>query len=87
MFTRGYAALRLYRIDAKGCATFVTMVDTGGPLAFVSIGEAPPGEMPELTIDTWLMHGDRRRTVFAWVSGRYVDVDPGEEIRGPRRIR
>lgn len=37
-------------------ATFVTTVDAGGPFSFVSIGEAPPGEMPELTIDTGRCH-------------------------------
>jgi hypothetical protein len=84
-FTHGYADLKLYRIDVNGCASLVATIDAGGPFAFASIDEAHPGAMPALSIDTWLVHGDRRRTRFAWLNGRYVQMGRTEEIAGPRR--
>ncbi|HEY5924924.1 MAG TPA: hypothetical protein VIV11_24755 [Kofleriaceae bacterium] len=85
VYTHGYSELQLYRVDAAGCAKLVATIDTGDPFAFASVGEAQPGSMPEISVDTWLMHGDRKRRHFVWRSGHYFETGRVEEIRGPRR--
>ena len=85
VYTDGYRELWLYRIDDHHCAKLLATVDTGGRFAFVHIEDVPPDKMPKLTIDTWLMHGDRLRTEFVWLRGRYVEMGGAEEIPGPRK--
>jgi hypothetical protein len=77
--------VRLYRLGPGGCGTLVASFDPEGPFAFGSIREPKRDGMPELGIETWLMHGDRRRQTFSWSGGRYVSTGPAEEIPGPRR--
>jgi hypothetical protein len=85
VFTHDYRELRLYHLDDPHCAKLVATIDTGGPFAFASIEDAQPGAMPELTVDTWLMHGDRRRTHFVWLKDGYIDAGPAEDVPGPRK--
>lgn len=80
-----YREVRVYRLGAGGCGTLVASFDPEGPYAFGSIGEPKGDGMPELTIDTWLMHGDRRRQTFSWSGTHYVATGLAEEIPGPRR--
>jgi hypothetical protein len=81
----GYSEVRLYRLGPAGCATLVATIDPGGPSAFSSIGKLQQDGMPELDIETWLMHGDRRRQRFRWSGDHYTESGPAEEIPGPRR--
>lgn len=81
----GYDEVRVYRLGPGGCGTLVASFDAEGPFAFGSIGELQVDGMPDLGIETWLMHGDRRYQAFSWSGSRYVATGRAEEIPGPRR--
>ncbi len=81
----GYDEVRVYRLGPGGCGTLITSFDAEGPLAFSSVGEPKLDGMPDLSIETWLMHGDRRHQRFSWSGSRYVATGRAVEIPGPRR--
>lgn len=55
-----------------------------GPLAFVFVSESGAG-MRTISVETWLMHGDRRAESYRWSGTRYESTGRSEEIPGPRR--
>jgi len=79
-----YDTARVYRV-AGTCTTLIDTVVADGPIAFASLLDDSPRELPAISIDTWLMHGDRRRTHFTWIGDGYVESGPAEEIPGPHR--
>ena len=80
-----YREVHVYRLGPGGCGTLVASFDPEGPFAFGSIREPARDGMPDLSIDTWLMHGDRRRQMFSWLGTHYVATGRAEDILGPRR--
>jgi hypothetical protein len=62
-------------VTRDGCASRVArVVDLTGPIAEVSVsGAARP--MRDLVDDTWLHHGDRKRTRYEWRGGHYAPVE------------
>jgi hypothetical protein len=55
-----------------------------GSVAFVHVIEREGPGMRDLSIDTWLFHGDRSRTRWRWTGQTYF-AGPSETILGPRR--
>lgn len=53
-----------------------------GPLESATI--RPTRDLPTIVIDTWLMHGDRKRQTFVAKSGHYV-MQREETLLGPRK--
>ena len=52
---------------------------------WVVIGREPG--MRELSIDTWLYHGDRKRMSWLWTGHTYSSPGRGEDIPAPTRPR
>lgn len=73
----------LYVMD-RGCGQFV-----GAIRAFMldCAYSATPPAMCDLSVDTWLMHGDRKRCRWTFSGGRYVELSDCEDIMGPRKSK
>ncbi len=73
----------LYLMD-HGCGQFV------GAIRAFMLGctySAIAKGMCELSVDTWLMHGDRKRCRWVFSGGVYVELSECEDIMGPRKSR
>lgn len=71
----------LYRIH-QGCGEFVGTIE-----AFMidcAYGKTTSG-MCDLSVDTWLMHGDRKRCRWRFVGSAYQDTGDCQDIMGPRK--
>lgn len=55
-----------------------------GPLAFVH-ARAPHDGLSDLSVETWLMHGDRRVESFRWTGTGFVSTGHTQQIEGRRR--
>lgn len=68
------------------CLALLTTIKPEGRVAFVGVidKKGPPG-VRNLSIDTWLFHGDRARAEWSWTGYGYESRGPTEEILGPRR--
>ena len=77
----GFSDVTIYVRRGAGFVLF-TKIDAEGHVAFVHVVDKGTG-VRDLSIDTWLYHGDRKRTTWSWVGGWYV-AGLEEEIRGPR---
>ena len=66
------------------CVTLLATIAPNGPVAFVSLIERNGAGVRDLSIDTWLFHGDRRRTRWSWNGRTYRESGVAEEIPGPR---
>ena len=79
-----YRDVRVFR-DDKLVAT--VQIEDGGPVADAEVElKKDPAAMPDLSVDTWLYHGDRRRTHYFYVHGAYM-AGASEEVPGPGRPR
>lgn len=83
LLVSGYRDVTLY-LRRGACLTLVATIDPQGTVAFVSVAKEGSG-MRDLSIDTWLFHGDRKRSHWRWVGGRYESVGREETILGPHR--
>ena len=81
---KGYRDVTIY-LRKGDCFTLLATIDPNGPVAFVGIVEKEGGGVRDLSIDTWLFHGDRRRTLWAWDGRAYQASGGDEEIPGPHR--
>jgi hypothetical protein len=73
-------SLELY-VQRASCAEHVDSLDPEGNVAFVHVAEqGPKGELRGLTVDTWLMHGDRARRRYRWTKSGYVFVTREPDI-------
>jgi hypothetical protein len=72
----------VYRLEH--CGKPVATIRTEGPLAFANMGKLE-NEMPTISIETWLMHGDRRLRRYVWTGKTYLQKGQDQEIMGPRR--
>jgi len=80
-----YREVRVYRLGPGGCGALVARFDPEGRYAFGWIGEPKLDGMPDLGIETWLMHGDRRHQTFTWSGSQYIAAERAVLIPGPRR--
>jgi len=78
------STVRVYRLE-RGCATPIATIPIDGPFAFAFLGGEEHDGVPAISIETWLMHGDRKHRRFVWVGDRYVQHGRAEEIPGRRR--
>jgi hypothetical protein len=69
--------LRVYRV-VRGCPTLLGSLVVDGQLAFAHVHADT-----SLSVDTWLMHGDRLRRHYKLGASGY-DLVSQEEIPGPR---
>ena len=83
LMVRGYRDLTIY-LRRGDCYTLATKFEVNGRLAFIHVVERKEPGMRDLSIDTWLMHGDRKRTHWTWVGRTYASGFE-EDIPGPRR--
>ncbi|HEY4241567.1 MAG TPA: hypothetical protein VGM88_17215 [Kofleriaceae bacterium] len=78
----GYRDVQVFRDG-----TLVATVTTGAPVAHASLApKMNPRLTPDLSVDTWLMHGDRRRTHYTFSDGAY-HAGASEDVPGPSRPR
>lgn len=80
----GYRNVTLY-LRRGGCFTMLATIDPEGPVAFVHVNEPKGAGIRDLSIETWLVHGDRRRTQWSWIGGAFQRSGADEEILGPHR--
>ncbi len=73
----------LYVMD-HGCGQFL-----GAIRAFTvdCAYSAKPRAMCDLSVDTWLMHGDRKRCRWVFSGGKYALTTGCDVIVGPRKVR
>jgi hypothetical protein len=86
LLVKGYRDVTLY-VRRDGCLRLLARIEPQGPVAFVHVVPRREPGLPDLVVDTWLFHGDRRRTTYRFTGDAYVDVGPSKEIPGPRLPR
>ncbi|MBP9088750.1 MAG: hypothetical protein KBG15_21685 [Kofleriaceae bacterium] len=73
----------LYVMD-RGCGQFV------GAIRAFMLGcaySAKPTAMCDLSVYTWLMHGDRKRCRWTFSGGEYIALADCQDIMGPRKSK
>jgi len=83
LIAKGYRDVTVY-LRRGSCLSRLAAFETEGPAAFVNVVSKTGVGIRDLSIDTWLFHGDRRRTLWSW-DGRGYRAGFDEEIPGPRR--
>ena len=83
---KGYNDVTIY-LRQGDCFALLAKIDAGGPVEFVDVIEKKEAGVRDLSIDTWLFHGDRKRTLWTWSGQAYLSSGFEEEIPGPHRPR
>jgi hypothetical protein len=81
------SAVVVYRQGAS-CATEVGDIHVGGSFAFAELLAKPNADdVPDVSLDTWLMHGDRLRREYVWDGTHYTQHGVERDIPGPGKWR
>jgi hypothetical protein len=81
----GYREVEVY-LHRGDCLKHVTTIDADGRVAFVTVLPTAHAGMRDLSIDTWLYHGDRKRNDWLWTGHGYLSSGRGETIPGPPHL-
>ncbi len=82
----GYRDVTVYRRRGN-CFEAIATLELEARVAFVQVLDTTHSGMRDLSIDTWLYHGDRARSTWSWSGGTYDSFGRPEEIPGPSRPR
>jgi hypothetical protein len=86
LLVQGYRIVTLY-VRRDGCLRFLARIEAHGPVAFVDVVPRREPGPSDLVVDTWLFHGDSRRTTYRFIGDAYVEIGRSEEIPGLRMPR